>query len=103
MNESMRAKLAQLARRLQEIDTALSLPDAARDLDQFRRLSRERADIEPAGAPYHEHVRAQADLVAAPEPIGDPDVRTRGGGGAVRWGVRAEDKHSALRALLRAL
>jgi peptide chain release factor 1 len=76
MNESMRAKLAQLARRLQEIDTALSLPDAARDLDQFRRLSRERADIEPVVARYHEYVRAQADLVAAQDLIGDPEMRT---------------------------
>src|SRR6266446_1973918 len=76
MNESMRAKLAQLARRLQEIDTALSMPDAARDLDQFRRLSRERADIEPVVARYHEYVRAQADLVAAQDLIGDPEMRT---------------------------
>jgi peptide chain release factor 1 len=72
----MRAKLAQLARRLQEIDTALSLPDAARDLDQFRRLSRERAEIEPVVARYHEYVRAQADLVAAQDLIGDPEMRT---------------------------
>src|SRR5882762_3062356 len=76
MNESMRAKLAQLARRLQEIDTALSMPDAARDLDQFRRLSRERAEIEPVVARYHEYVRAQADLVAAQDLIGDPEMRT---------------------------
>src|SRR6266481_7291615 len=76
MNQSMRAKLAQLARRLQDIDVALAQPDAARDLDQFRRLSRERADIEPVVARYHEYVRAQADLVAAQDLIGDPEMRT---------------------------
>ena len=55
MNDSMRAKLAQLARRLQEIDIALAQPDAARDLDQLRRLSRERADIEPVVSRYQEY------------------------------------------------
>jgi peptide chain release factor 1 len=72
----MRAKLAQLARRLQEIDTALAQPDAARDLDQLRRLSRERAEIEPVVQRYHEYARAQADLLAAQELIGDPEMRT---------------------------
>src|SRR5271167_4013723 len=39
MKESMRAKLAQLANRLGEIDAALSREGATDDLDQFRRLS----------------------------------------------------------------
>src|ERR1700730_1728728 len=55
MNKSMSAKLAQLARRLQEIDVALAQPDAARDMDHFRRLSRERADIEPVVPRYHDY------------------------------------------------
>src|ERR1700704_300533 len=76
MKDSMRAKLAQLARRLEEIDVALAQQNAARDLDQFRRLSRERADIEPVVARYHEYAKAQADLLAAQELIGDPEMRT---------------------------
>jgi peptide chain release factor 1 len=76
MNDSMRTKLAQLARRLQEIDAALAQPDAARDLDQLRRLGRERSDIEPVVVRYHEYARAQADLLAAQELIGDPEMRT---------------------------
>jgi peptide chain release factor 1 len=76
MNDSMRAKLAQLARRLQEIDAALALPDAARDLDQFRRLSRERADIEPVVTRYHDYAKAQADLLAAQDLLSDPEMRT---------------------------
>jgi peptide chain release factor 1 len=76
MNDSMRAKLAQLARRLLEIDTALAQPDATRDLDQFRRLSRERADIEPVVARYQQYTSAQADLLSAQELISDPEMRT---------------------------
>jgi len=74
-NESIRAKLAQLAQRLQQIDVALAQPDAARDLDQLRRLSRERAEIEPVVARYQEYARAQADLLAAQELIADPEMR----------------------------
>ena len=72
----MRGKLAQLARRLEDIDTALARQDAARDMDQFRRLSRERADIEPVVARYHEYARAQADLLGAQELMSDPEMRT---------------------------
>src|ERR1700757_3501491 len=88
MNESMRAKLA---RRLQEIDAALAQPDATRDLDQFRRLSRKRSDIEPVVTRYHEYARAQADLLAAQELIGDPEMRPLAEGefGSGRRGLEA--------------
>jgi peptide chain release factor 1 len=76
MKDTMRAKLAQLARRLEDIDTALARQDAARDMDQFRRLSRERADIEPVVARYREYARAQADLLGAQELMSDPEMRT---------------------------
>jgi len=76
MKDTMRAKLAQLARRLEDIDAALARQDAARDMDQFRRLSRERADIEPVVARYHEYARAQADLLGAQELMSDPEMRT---------------------------
>ncbi len=76
MKDTMRAKLAQLARRLDDIDAALARQDAARDMDQFRRLSRERADIEPVVARYHEYARAQADLLGAQELMSDPEMRT---------------------------
>ena len=47
MKESMRSKLAQLARRLEEIDVTLQDPDIASNMDRFRALSKERAEIEP--------------------------------------------------------
>ncbi len=72
----MRAKLSQLARRLDDIDGLLAQPDGARDLDQFRRLSRERAELEPVVGRYHQWARAQADLAGALEMLADPDMRT---------------------------
>ena len=47
MKPSIRQKLDLLVDRLDEIDRLLADPSAANDMDQFRKLSRERAEIEP--------------------------------------------------------
>ena len=41
MKPSMHSKLAQLAKRMTEIDALLSREDAARDMDRFRALGQE--------------------------------------------------------------
>ena len=45
MKDSIRAKLMGLCRRLEELDAMLAAPDAADDMNRFRELSRERAEI----------------------------------------------------------
>ena len=76
MNQSMQAKLQQLARRLEEIDTSLSSEDAAKDMNRLRSLGQERAEIEPVVTRFHEYNRAQADLLGAQEMLSDPDMKT---------------------------
>jgi peptide chain release factor 1 len=71
----MHSKLAQLAKRMTEIDALLSREDAARDMDRFRALGQERSEIEPVVAGFHEYNRAQADLLAAQEMLADPDMK----------------------------
>jgi peptide chain release factor 1 len=63
MNESIRDKLEHLAGRLDELDRMLAHGDATRDIDEYRRLSREHAELGPLVKLYHEWRRAQADLV----------------------------------------
>jgi len=75
MKPSMHSKLAQLAKRMTEIDALLSREDAARDMDRFRALGQERAEIEPVVAGFHDYNRAQADLLAAQEMLADPDMK----------------------------
>jgi peptide chain release factor 1 len=75
MKPSMHSKLAQLAKRMTEIDALLSREDAARDMNRFRSLGRERAEIEPVVAGFHDYNRAQADLLAAQEMLADPDMK----------------------------
>ncbi|HYB51006.1 MAG TPA: peptide chain release factor 1 [Burkholderiaceae bacterium] len=76
MKESMRAKLAQLVQRLGEIDAALSQEGATADLDQFRRLSRERAEIEPLVSGFNEYLLATRELANAQQMLADPEVRS---------------------------
>ena len=71
----MHSKLAQLAKRMTEIDALLSREDAARDMNRFRTLGQERAEIEPVVAGFHDYNRAQADLLAAQEMLADPDMK----------------------------
>ena len=100
MKDSMRAKLSQLARRLEEIDVLLAQPDSARDLDQFRRLSRERSELEPVVARFHESARAQADLLAAQEMLAEPDMRSLAEEESAHARRRLEDLESELQRLL---
>lgn len=47
MKPSMLAKLEQLANRLTEIDELLMQPDVASDQDNYRKLSKEHAELGP--------------------------------------------------------
>jgi peptide chain release factor 1 len=75
MKESIAAKLAALERRLKEIDAKLADPEVTNDLDNYRRLSQERSEIEPIVAAYGEYRKAQEDVVAAEEMARDPQMR----------------------------
>ena len=88
----MHSKLAQLAKRMTEIDALLAREDAARDLNRFRALGQERAEIEPVVAGFHDYSRAEADLLAAQEMLADPEMK-----------VLAEEEIHAARARLEAL
>jgi peptide chain release factor 1 len=75
MKASIRKKLEQIAFRLEEIDALLASKSAAADMGQFRRLSRERAEIEPAVRHYALYCQAEADGRQAEEMRADPDLR----------------------------
>jgi peptide chain release factor 1 len=76
MKASMRARLEHISRRLIDIDALLAEPDAADDMDQFRKLSRERADIEPVVRAFERFEQAECDLAGAKEMLDDPDMKS---------------------------
>jgi len=71
----MTSKLQQLSTRLQEIDRLLSAEDATRDMNRYRALGQERAEIEPVVGRYGQYARALADEQAAQELLSDPDMK----------------------------
>ncbi len=71
----MHSKLLQLDKRLQEIDRLLSAEDATRDMNRYRALGQERAEIEPVVSRFGEYRKAQADELAAQEMLSDPDMK----------------------------
>jgi peptide chain release factor 1 len=75
MKLSLRTKLDQLSARLQELDALLAAEDATRDLDRYRALSRERAEIDPVVGRYGEFRHAETDLAEAIELAHDPQMR----------------------------
>ncbi len=75
MKESLRHKLDQLAARLDELTGLLGSPDITSDLDRYRALTKEHADIGPVVERFRDFGRAEADLAAAAEMAADPEMR----------------------------
>ena len=75
MKQRIRDKLDNLADRLQELDRLLATSEAASDMDNYRRLTREHAEITPVVALYQAYCQAVADEVTAKELIADPEMK----------------------------
>ena len=75
MKPSISAKLEQLVRRLDELNGLLSAESATRDMDQYRRLTKEHSDLEPVAALYRQYRETQDDVAAAQEMAADAQMR----------------------------
>jgi peptide chain release factor 1 len=75
MKPSIAAKLGQLSGRLEELNRLLSSENATADLDNYRKLTREHAEISPLVELYQRYVQGEADIRAAQEMSEDPSMR----------------------------
>ena len=75
MKQRIRDKLDTLADRLQELDRLLATPEAAGDMESYRKITREHAEIGPVVALYGQYTRAVADEAAARELLADPEMK----------------------------
>ncbi|MFM9913163.1 MAG: peptide chain release factor 1 [Methylophilaceae bacterium] len=75
MKPSLEKKLATLSERLEELNRLLSTETATSDMDNYRKISREHADITPVVEHYRAFLKIEADLAAAREMLSDPDMR----------------------------
>ncbi len=76
MKPSISTKLEQLTARLAEIDGLLSSQNATRDMDQYRRMTREHSDITPVVARFGEYRQAERDIVDAEAMLADPEMKS---------------------------
>ncbi|HEY0489270.1 MAG TPA: peptide chain release factor 1, partial [Telluria sp.] len=75
MKPSMLAKLDQLANRLVELDELLMHQEATSNMDNYRKMTREHAEIGPLVALYKDFQRFHADIAEAQEMLQDPDMK----------------------------
>ena len=75
MKQSIRDKLESLVGRLDELDRILASGEATRDMDQYRKLTREHAELGPVVALYKEWQQAEADIATAREMLADPEMK----------------------------
>jgi len=71
----MLAKLDQLANRLVELDELLMSQDATANMDNYRKMTREHAELGPLVAVYHQYQQAQSDLSEAQAMLSDPEMK----------------------------
>src|SRR6266481_919047 len=75
MNPGVANKLAQLSERLLEVNQLLSSEEATRNMDAFRKLNRERAELEPVVGLYYTYQACQSDIETAQGMTADPAMR----------------------------
>ena len=76
MKTSIAAKLDQARQRLQDIGALLSSENATRDLEQFRKLSRDYAELEPVVDLFNKYRDAEQHVAEAQEMLDDPEMRS---------------------------
>ncbi|WP_194714332.1 peptide chain release factor 1 [Noviherbaspirillum soli] len=75
MKPSMLAKLDQLANRLEEVNTLLMQEGITDNMDQYRKLNREHAELGPLVELYQQYTQADRDIAAAQEMLADPEMK----------------------------
>ena len=75
MKASMQGKLDQLVSRLEELTFMLGSEEIASDMTQYRRLSREHAELTPVVAQYGLWRGAASDEMEAQEMMSDPSMK----------------------------
>jgi len=75
MKQSIQDKLERLGRRLAELDLLLASETAAQDMDAYRRLTREHAELAPVAALYAAYRKAGENLRSAQAMLADPEMK----------------------------
>ncbi len=75
MKPSLLTKLDHLSERLVEINQLLMQEGSTANMDSYRKLNREHAELTPVVELYHRYQQAQTDIASAQEMLSDPDMK----------------------------
>jgi len=75
MKPSIEKKLVSLVERLVELDRFLADPNVVNDMDSYRKITREHAELSPVVALFKDYRKSEADIAAAHEMAADPEMR----------------------------
>ncbi|MBV8678923.1 MAG: peptide chain release factor 1 [Aquitalea sp.] len=75
MKPSIATKLSQLADRLEEVTHLLASESATADMDQFRKLTREHAELTPVVETFQQYQQCETDIATAGDMLSDPDMK----------------------------
>lgn len=75
MKPSMITKLANLSERLDEINRLMSSEDATSNMDNYRKITQEHAEITPIVEQYRAFEQVEADMNEAQKMLSDPDMK----------------------------
>ena len=75
MKPSIASKLEQLALRLGELTRLLSSEDVVRDMDNYRKFTREHAELTPLVELYQSFKQAEEDAHTAQDMLADPQMK----------------------------
>jgi len=75
MKPSMITKLANLSERLEEINRLMSAENATSNMDNYRKITQEHAEITPIVEQYRAFEQVEADMNEAQKMLSDPDMK----------------------------
>lgn len=75
MKPSILDKLQTLADRLEEVTALLGSPESTANMDTYRKLNQEHAELTPIVETYQQYRQAESDLTDAQEMLSDPDMK----------------------------
>ena len=75
MKSSMQNKLGNLSKRIEELNVELSQEDATKDMERFKKISKEHSDILPVVDIYKDYLKFDRDISDAKEMLNDPEMK----------------------------
>ncbi len=100
MKPSMITKLANLSERLEEINRLMSSENATSNMDNYRKITQEHAEITPIVEQYRAFEQVEADMNEAQKMLSDPDMKEFAQDEIEQCKAKTEDIEKNLQTLL---